>query len=89
RQYILAWATRPGILLDTNSLSPLEMLPGVPVMYPAHRDFMFDATPNTQHLIRFDGDFLEAVAAAHRNGVPGPLVFRRDPDPVALRALQQ
>ncbi|MBM7801730.1 AraC-like DNA-binding protein [Curtobacterium luteum] len=89
RQYILAWATRPGILLDTDSSSPLEMVPGVPVMYPAHREFTFDATPNTQHLVRFDGDFLEAVAAAHRDGVPGPLVFRRHPDPEALRTLQR
>ncbi|MBO9038307.1 AraC family transcriptional regulator [Curtobacterium flaccumfaciens] len=88
RQYILAWASGPGITLDTGSRTPVPMLPGVPTMYPAGREFTFDALPTTQHLIRFDGAFLEAVAAARAQTVPAPLRFEAITDPAVLQRLR-
>ncbi|WIE62298.1 helix-turn-helix domain-containing protein [Curtobacterium sp. MCLR17_032] len=86
--YVLAWASAPGIRLDTGSSAPVDMLPGVPVMYPAGRDFTFSAAPTVQHLIRFDRSFLESVAAARQGDLPAPLQFARQPDPDALRQLR-
>ncbi|PZF64253.1 hypothetical protein DEJ33_12580 [Curtobacterium sp. MCPF17_047] len=86
--YVLAWASAPGILLDTGSSDPVEMLPGVPVMYPAGRDFTFRAAPTVQHVIRFDRTFLQSVAAARQGDLPAPLQFARHPDPAALRQLR-
>ncbi|MFK4484829.1 helix-turn-helix transcriptional regulator [Curtobacterium sp. AB7] len=89
RQYILAWATGAGITLDTGSRDPILMQPGAPVMYPAGREFTFDALPTTQHLIRFDGSFLEAVAAATYRTIPGPLTFTSEVAPHAQQQLQE
>ena len=89
RDYILAWATGAGITLDTASRSPIQMLPGVPTLYPAGRDFMFEALPTTQHLLRFDGLFLEAIAAATHRTLPGPLHFTANPLPADLQRLQR
>ncbi|PZE64763.1 helix-turn-helix domain-containing protein [Curtobacterium sp. MCBD17_021] len=86
--YVLAWASAPGIRLDTGSADPIEMQPGVPVMYPAGRAFAFDAAPTAQHVIRFDRSFLESVAAAREGDLPAPLRFARDPDPDALHRLR-
>lgn len=88
REYVLAWATVPGMTLDTGGRDPIAMLPGVPVMYPTQRAFTFDALPATQHVLRFDADFLEGVAAAARDDLPLALRFRRTLDPEALRTLQ-
>ncbi len=86
--YVLAWATAPGLTLDSASRDPLQMQPGVPVMYPVGRDFAFEALPTTQHLIRFDSGFLEAVAAARRATVPGPLTFTNTTDAAHLEHLR-
>ncbi len=48
-------------------------------MYPSGRPFEFNAAPGTQHMIRFDGTFLENVAAAQLGAIPGPLQFRNLP----------
>lgn len=88
RQYILAWATGAGITLDACRRNPILMQPGVPVMYPAGREFTFDALPTTQHLIRFDGSFLEAIAAATYRTTPAPLTFTTAVTPQALQQLQ-
>jgi AraC-like DNA-binding protein len=88
RQYVLAWATGEGMVLDSDSRDPIVMQPGVPVMYPAGRDFAFTAAPTTQHLIRFDGDFLESVAAARTRTLPGPLRFADRADPARLQTLR-
>lgn len=88
RDYILAWASGAGITLDTGTRSPVQMLPGVPTMYPSGRPFAFDALPTTQHLIRFDGPFLEAVAAARTQTVPAPLRFEAVSDPAAVQRLR-
>jgi len=32
--YVLVWATSPGMTIDTGSRDPVQLLPGVPVMYP-------------------------------------------------------
>lgn len=87
-QYILAWATGPGITLDVGSRTPTVMLPNTPVMYPAGRPFRFDALPTTQHLVRFDGVFLEAIAAAYHHAPPGPLTFESTPSPTAVARLR-
>jgi AraC-like DNA-binding protein len=87
--YVLAWATGAGIVLDSDTDDPVSMRPGVPVMYPSGRPFQFDAEAGTQHLIRFEGRFLEAVAAARHGDVPGPLTFAPDPDRVALQRLRR
>jgi AraC-like DNA-binding protein len=86
--YVLAWASAPGIRLDTASSDPVDMLPGVPVMYPAGRSFTFDAAPTVQHVIRFDRTFLDSVAAARQGDLPAPLQFARHPDPDALQRLK-
>ncbi|NII40669.1 AraC-like DNA-binding protein [Curtobacterium flaccumfaciens] len=86
--YVLAWASAPGIRLDTGSSDPVDMLPGVPVMYPAGRDFTFSAAPTVQHVIRFDRTFLESVAAARQGDLPAPLQFARHPDPGSLQQLR-
>lgn len=88
RQYFLAWSNAPGVLLDTSTACPLSMIPGIPVMYPAGRPFEFDAQPTTQNLIRFDGDFLEAVAAARLGRAPAPLQFRRAAEPERIERLR-
>ncbi|WP_141399186.1 helix-turn-helix domain-containing protein [Curtobacterium sp. 'Ferrero'] len=88
REYVLAWATVPGMTLDTGGRDPIAMLPGVPVMYPTQRAFTFDALPATQHVLRFDADFLEGVAASARDDLPKPLRFRRTLDTEAVRTLQ-
>lgn len=89
RQYVLAWATGPGMTLDTTARDPITMRPNVPVMYPVGREFAFDAEPAVQHVVRFEGAFLEGVAAALRDDLPGPLRFRTDADPEALPALRR
>ena len=76
-QYILAWSDRPGIVVDTDSRHPVEMAVGVPVVWPAGRPFAFDAPPATQHLVRFDGGFLEGIAAVQRQDEPVPLRLDR------------
>jgi AraC-like DNA-binding protein len=86
--YVLAWAAAPGIRLDTDAPEPVDMLPGVPVVYPADRAFRFDAAPAAQHVVRFDRPFLESVAAARRGDLPAPLRFGSRPDPDALRRLR-
>ncbi|WP_146243578.1 helix-turn-helix domain-containing protein [Curtobacterium sp. MCBD17_008] len=86
--YVLAWASAPGIRLDTASSDPVDMQPGVPVMYPAGRAFAFDAAPAAQHVIRFDRAFLESVAAARQGDLPAPLQFARQADPGALQRLK-
>lgn len=86
--YVLAWASARGIRLDTGSSEPIDMQPGVPVVYPSDRAFTFDAAPTVQHVIRFERSFLESVAAARRGDLPAPLWFAGDPDPDALRRLQ-
>ncbi|MFL0388032.1 helix-turn-helix domain-containing protein [Curtobacterium sp. 179-B 9B NHS] len=89
RQYTLAWATGPGMVLDTDRRDRITMRPNVPVMYPAGRPFTFDAAPAVQHVIRFDGAFLESVSAAVRGDLPGPLDLRAEADPDALPALRR
>lgn len=89
RQYILAWATGPGLTLDTGSRDPMLMTPGVPVLFPAGRSLQFQALPTTQHLLRFDGDFLEAVAAAAHATLPGPLRFTATASPTAVATLRE
>ena len=88
RDYVLAWASAPGITLDTGSDDPIPMLPGVPVMYPAGRAFRFDAQPTSQQVVRFSGEFLESVAAARLGDLPAPLRFTRDVAPDAMQALR-
>lgn len=75
QHYVLAWATSPGITLDSDSRDAVEMVPHVPVLYPAH-DFTVNALPSTQHFIRFDTTFLESVAAATHGTIPAALQFR-------------
>ncbi len=87
--YILAWTTTPGIVLDIDTRDAVAMPPNVPVMYPSGRPFEFSAAPGTQHMIRFDGTFLENVAAAQLGAIPGPLQFRNLPDPEQLERLRQ
>lgn len=89
RQYTLAWATGPGMVLDADRRDPITMPPNVPVAYPAGRPFTFDAAPAVQHVIRFDADFLESVSAALRGDLPGPLDLRTTADPDALPALRR
>jgi AraC-like DNA-binding protein len=88
RQYVLAWTPGSGIVLDTASDDPIVVRPNVPVMYPTGRSFGFDAQPGAQHLIRFDADFLEAVAAANSDSLPAQLVFARDTTQANHAALQ-
>ncbi|WP_439693834.1 helix-turn-helix domain-containing protein [Curtobacterium sp. SP.BCo] len=66
RDYVLAWATSPGMTIDTGCREPVQLLPGIPVMYPVGRDFGFEGLPSGQHSIRFGGAFLESIAAARR-----------------------
>ncbi len=87
--YILAWTTTPGIVLDVDTRDAIAMPPNVPVMYPSGRPFEFNAAPGTQHMIRFDGTFLENVAAAQLGAIPGPLQFRNLPDPEQRERLRQ
>lgn len=87
--YILAWTTTPGIVLDVDTRDAIAMPPNVPVMYPSGRPFEFNAAPGTQHMIRFDGTFLENVAAAQLGAIPGPLQFRNLPDPEQIERLRQ
>lgn len=87
--YMLAWATGPGLTLDSAARSPIQMLPGTPVMYPSDREFEFEARPTTQHLIRFDKTFLESVAAAHAGTIPGPLQFTTTAKPAAAARLRE
>ncbi|MDM7891239.1 helix-turn-helix domain-containing protein [Curtobacterium caseinilyticum] len=89
RQYVLAWATGPGMVLDPDRRDPIRMQPHVPVMYPAGREFRFDAAPAVQHVIRFDGAFLESLGAAVRADLPGPLDMRSTADPAALPPLRR
>jgi AraC-like DNA-binding protein len=89
RQYVLAWATGPGMVLDVDRREPIEMLPNVPVMYPAGRPFSFDAAPAVQHVIRFDGPWLESIGAAVRADLPGPLELRPTADAEALAPLRR
>ncbi|MDT0210079.1 hypothetical protein [Curtobacterium sp. BRD11] len=87
--YILAWTTTPGIVLDVDTRDAIAMPPNVPVMYPSGRPFEFNAAPGTQHMIRFDGTFLENVAAAQLGAIPGSLQFRNLPDPEQIERLRQ
>lgn len=88
RDYILAWAMGPGITLDTDSDSPIEMLPGTPVMYPVGRPFEFEALPTTQHLLRFNGAFLEGIEAAGTGDEHRALHFGGTPPAESLRTLR-
>jgi AraC-like DNA-binding protein len=87
-EYVLAWATSPGMTIDTSSRTPVQMEPGVPVVYPVGRDFGFDGLPSGQHSVRFAGTFLEGVAAARRGDAPRGLVLRPALDPAALVELR-
>lgn len=89
RQYMLAWATGPGVVLDADRADPVVMQPNVPVMYPSGRTFAFDAAPAVQHFVRFDGTYLESVSASVRADLPGPLDLRTTADPTALAALRR
>ncbi|QCR42732.1 hypothetical protein C1N91_03405 [Curtobacterium sp. SGAir0471] len=89
RQYTLAWATGPGMVLDADRRDPITMHPNVPVTYPVGRPFAFDAAPAVQHVVRFDADFLESVSAALRGDLPGPLDLRTTADQDALPALRR
>ncbi len=40
-------------------------------------------------MIRFDGTYLENVAAAQLGAIPGPLQFRNLPDPEQLERLNR
>ncbi len=88
QEYVVAWATSPGMTIDTGSRTPVPMEPGVPVVYPVGRDFGFDGLPSGQHSVRFSGAFLEGVAAARRGDAPRRLVLRSRLDPAALAALR-
>ncbi|WP_066520250.1 helix-turn-helix domain-containing protein [Curtobacterium ammoniigenes] len=87
-EYILAWATGPGITLDTASSDPIQMRAGVPMMYPTGRAFEFEALPTTQHLLRFGGEFLEGVESARTGDAPTRLQFTGSPEPEALAILR-
>lgn len=87
QHYVLAWATSPGITLDTGSRDTVQMLPHMPVLYPA-RDFTFTALPSTQHFIRFDATFLESIAAATRGTIPATLQFRSTTTAAAVAQLR-
>lgn len=89
RQYMLAWATGPGVVLDTDRADPVVMQPNVPVMYPSGRAFAFDAAPAVQHFVRFDGTYLESLSATVRADLPGPLDLRTTADPTVLAALRR
>ncbi len=86
--YVLAWTTRPGLAVDTAGRDPIDMEPGVPVMWPSGRDIAFDGAPTTLHTVRFDAGFLESVAAAQRRAVPGPLRFSTHATPGTVDALR-
>ncbi|MFJ7288076.1 helix-turn-helix domain-containing protein [Curtobacterium sp. NPDC098951] len=87
--YVLAWATAPGMTIDTGARDPVQLLPGIPVMYPVGRDFTFDGLPSGQHSVRFGGAFLESIAAARRgDDEPRQLAFRRSLGVDALRLLR-
>lgn len=87
--YVLAWATSPGMTIDTGAREPVQLLPGIPVMYPVGRDFGFDGLPSGQHSVRFGGAFLESIAAARRGDEePRQLAFRRSLGVDALRRLR-
>ena len=84
--YSVAWAVNPGMLIDTRGV-PFELQVGVPAMYP-EREFGFDLQSGGHHFVRFEGDFLEEVAAARRGEAAGPLVLTRTPDPEAIARLR-
>ncbi|MFS2029548.1 MULTISPECIES: helix-turn-helix transcriptional regulator [unclassified Curtobacterium] len=87
--YVLAWATGPGMTIDTGTRDPVQLLPGIPVMYPVGRDFTFEGLPSGQHSVRFAGAFLESIAAARRgDDEPRQLAFRRTLGVDALRLLR-
>lgn len=75
RQYVLAWSVEGGIVLDDDHEDAVVLRPGIPVMYPSARPFHASAPPGTQHLVHFDADFLEAVAAVGTDAPPTPLSF--------------
>lgn len=85
--YVLAWATSAGITLNADSRDAVQMLPHVPVLYPA-QDFAVHALPATQHFIRFDAAFLESVAAATRGTIPAALQFRSTTSDEAVAQLR-
>lgn len=87
-EYVVAWATSPGMTIDTGSRTPVQMQPGVPVVYPVGREFEFDGLPSGQHSVRFSGTFLEGVGAARRGDAPRRLVLRSGLDPQALAGLR-
>lgn len=88
--YVLAWATGPGMTIDTGTRAPVQLLRGTPVMYPVGRDFTFDGLPSGQHSVRFRGAFLESIAAARRgDDEPRQLVFRSAPGVDAVRLLRR
>lgn len=87
--YVLVWATSLGMTIDTDARDPVQLLPGIPVMYPAGRDFRFDGLPSGQHSVRFGGAFLESIAAARRgDDEPRQLAFRDALGVDALRRLR-
>ncbi|WP_181429232.1 helix-turn-helix domain-containing protein [Curtobacterium sp. MCSS17_008] len=75
RQYLLAWSVEGGVVVDPDREDGVTLRPGVPVMCPAGRPFTVTAPPGTVHLVRFDADFLEAVAVMGRSDAPMPLSF--------------
>lgn len=72
RQYVLAWSVEGGVILDADRTDAVVMRPGTPVMYPAGRTVNVASPAGTQHLVRFDADYLEAVTAIG-DGAPRPL----------------
>jgi|GEM_PF-600469 len=88
RQYLLAWSPEGNVTVDDDRDDPVALHPGVPVMLPAGRPFRVVAGPGTVHSVRFDADFLEAVAVVGTDAAPVPLVLPVTVSPERLAPLQ-
>lgn len=80
--YVVTWTSSGGGRVDVDR-DEVRLRPGVPVMFPTGRPFVFDLADITQSLVQFERTYLEKVAAEFHGEQPGPLVFDHTAEPPA------
>lgn len=73
-EYVVMWTSDGGGTVDVGR-DEVAFAPGLPVVFPTGRPFVFDLQDMRQSLVQFERTFLEGVAAEEHGVQPAPLAF--------------
>jgi AraC-like DNA-binding protein len=83
--YVVQWITAGHALVDVNG-DAVRLQLGRPLLFPAHRPFVFQYTDYDQKLVHLDRNRVAEVAAECLDLEPGPLRFDHRRTPTAASA---